>query len=187
MSRETSKNVYIIIILKLNNVYFSKRPIKDEIFDSKVYKNKKTQLDLKKKILASFYNNEQAEDEEQEEEEGEGEEPAIEEASLNKIDTNNNEVVKKSSSKEKEKKEKKVKDTSDVIVAKETPQKSSSNSETQSDKSRDKNKKKHKKKNKNVLESLTDARLEAYGIDPKKFHKKVKYGDQFKKKSTQND
>jgi protein KRI1 len=39
------------------------------------------------------------------------------------------------------------------------------------------NKKKKKKKNKNILQSLSDKRLEAFGINPKKFKKKLKYSN----------
>jgi hypothetical protein len=35
---------------------------------------------------------------------------------------------------------------------------------------------KKQKKNKNILESMQADRLLAYGIEPKKFHKKLKYG-----------
>ena len=40
---------------------------------------------------------------------------------------------------------------------------------------------KPKKKNKNILESITDERLLAYGIEPKKFHKKIKYSNKIQK------
>jgi len=53
------------------------------------------------------------------------------------------------------------------------------NKKTQNKKKEEKSsKKKHQhkpKKNKNILESITDERLLAYGIQPKKFHKKIKY------------
>ncbi len=35
---------------------------------------------------------------------------------------------------------------------------------------------KKQKRNKNILESMQADRLLAYGIEPKKFHKKLKYG-----------
>ena len=127
-----------------------------------MYKNKKTQLELKKKVLASFYNSEN-EDEEKEEE-----------------------IVTETPTTSNKKTETKVpidKTTDSNENFKEVLIKNKSLENTNT---RNSNKKTHKKKNKNVLDSLTDERLAAYGIDPKKFHKKLKYGDKSKIKLEQD-
>ncbi|RMZ93546.1 KRI1 -like protein, partial [Brachionus plicatilis] len=60
------------------------RPIQDEIQDSKTFKNKKNQIDLKKKILASYYNPPDEEEEEEENEETDAEKVAKQELNSDK-------------------------------------------------------------------------------------------------------
>ncbi len=158
-SKDTELNQWASLKKALNY-----RPIQEEVNDVKVYKSKKDQLELKKKILHSCYN-------QSEEEEEEPEEVAL---------VSKDEKAKKKLKKEegKAKKEPKVeaeatkKEVEKVKVAgKEAKSKS----------------KGHKKKNKNILESITDERLAAYGIEPKKFHKKLKYGGQEATKRTPDE
>ena len=61
------------------------------------------------------------------------------------------------------KKKKKVRKTSEEDVVKKNNQKNEI--------------KKKKPKKKNILESIGDERLAAFGINPKKFHKKLKYSN----------
>ncbi len=150
------------------------RPVQEEINDVKVYKNKKDQLELKKKILLSCYN--------MEEEEGDEDEETLQSKEVGeKIKAEMVEEVKKAKKSKKEVEEatkteskpstKKLK--KEVEEATKTESKLSVKSNGKDKKSKVKG---HKKKNKNILESITDERLAAYGIEPKKFHKKLKYG-----------
>jgi len=83
----------------------------------------------------------------------------------NKLDKSKKE---KKSAKKNEIKEEEI-DVNVSIAAKTQPEKKISK------------KTKPKKKNKNILESITDERLLAYGIEPKKFHKKIKYSNKNQK------
>ena len=114
------------------------RPIKDELSDVRSYKDRSKNIEKKKKILESVFNEEEKEDEEKEEE---------------KVV----EITKKKKKKKKVKKEEEAPSLAIVVDNKQVKVY------------------KKKKTKKNVLETLTDERLEAYGINPKKFHKKLKY------------
>ncbi|KAF2896128.1 hypothetical protein ILUMI_10041 [Ignelater luminosus] len=84
-------------------------------------------------------------------------------------------------SKKKQKRKKKHEEISDKINEDDIPKKKSKqdNSEDKSNiKVKAVNKKKHKQNNKNAEDiGISDARLAAYGINPKKFKNKLKYGN----------
>ncbi len=155
------------------------KPIKDEINEVKVYKEKKNRVDLKKKVLKSFY---QPPEEENEEKMSEDDE--------NKDESKNEEQKPKQVEKVKEKKSQTI-DSSEKKqkVQIEAPKRDKASArngastrniseEKSSNRKHSSKEKKHKKKkNKNVLQSMTDERLSAYGINPKKFHKKLKYSN----------
>ena len=161
-----NKIVYFVLrkILKTTS---NKRPIQDEIQDTKVYKNRKNQIDFKKKVLTSLFESGEKEEDEDEEdgedEEKDGEQEEKEETK--KVEDNiGKEKPKKES--EKSKKESNIPNGKKVSETKTTTKKESKSSKANH---------KHKPKNKNMLESITDERLASFGLNPKKFKKKIKY------------
>jgi protein KRI1 len=139
------------------------RPIQSEIAEVKEYKTKKNAIELKKKVLHSLF---EEEDEEKVEKDKD-------------VKPNNNESENNKKKKDVSKKDIEIKKDSEIIIqSKEEPviEKTENKVNKKADKAQLKNGKvSKKKKNKNVMESLTDERLKAYGIDPKKFKKKIKY------------
>ena len=152
------------------------KPIKDEINEVKVYKEKKNREDLKKKILKSFYEPTDAKDEEEMSEDG----------GLKNMEMNGKDKPQKEEMTE-EKASKSLKTNFSVKKQEKqtrAPEKDKSHApintkdkRNSSKHSSNKTKSAKKKKNKNVLQSMTDERLSAYGINPKKFHKKLKYAN----------
>ncbi len=145
-----------MIISTCSNVY---RPIQSEIDEVKQYKAKKNLVELKKKILHSLY---------EEEEEAEGEERELNEQKAKK--------------KKKKSKTKAVLEESRVEVEESRAESADPLEQYPTDDQQPrKEAKKHlkpkhkKKKNKNMIESMTNERLAAYGIDPKKMKKKLKF------------
>lgn len=140
------------------------RPIQDEIADSKAYKARKANVDLKKKILSSFYNPPEDEEDEPEKE--------IDE----KVEAKPNGTKTEPEKKVKVDEKKDTVKTKEEVKLQETKTNEATSSKSVKEAGQEKHKKdKKKKKNKNILESLTDERLTAYGINPKKFKKKLKY------------
>ena len=131
------------------------RPIQEEIQEAKTYKNKKNNIDLKKKILASYYNLSESENEAEKIDE-EKEQEQMEDLAENSAEKQAEEQqrLSKTDNEKKEKTERVYKKDSNLEKLKHNN---------------------NKKKNKNVLESITDERLAAFGINPKKFKKKIKY------------
>lgn len=160
-----TKIVYSVLRKSLN-ITSNKRPIQDEIQDTKVYKNRKNQIDFKKKVLTSLFESGEKEDEDEEDEEKDekdGEQEEKEETK--KVEVNNGKEKPKKES-EKNKKESNIPNGKKDIETKTTTKNESKSSKTNH---------KHKPKNKNMLESITDERLASFGLNPKKFKKKIKY------------
>ena len=151
---------------------FFVRSVQEEILDARAYKSRKDNLDLKKKILASYYN--PAEEEESDRDE------AAEMTEKSKVDKRETKEEEKASKKE-NKKQPEQKELSATAV-----KKSNGKPETKAAQPlgsvkekieivENETKFKKKKKNKNIVEQITEERLLAYGINPKKFKKKIKY------------
>ena len=122
-------------------------------------------VELKKKILHSLYEEESADESQDDDKQKEksGHEKASKKKNKNKSKAPENGEV----GGEKPAESTKIEDTTGKdagTTAKQSKQK----------------KPKKKKKNKNIIESMTDERLAAYGIDPKKMKKKLKYSQKQK-------
>jgi protein KRI1 len=100
---------------------------------------------------------------------------AIEE--VQKEPKNEDYVKVKESKNKKEHKTKKSKDENRVPRVEDQNNNNNNKHHEASNAHNQKSKHKKKKKNKNVLESITEERLAAYGINPKKFKKKIKYAN----------
>lgn len=161
------------------------RPIKDEVNDVRVYKSKRNQMDLKRRILSSLYNPVEEEEEPEAEAEVEAEVEAETEAEVKpdkggeaKAET----AVEEAETESGKKKAKKRKRDKELVAAVEEVGEpidesvAAESNETRSKKSKKQAHHSKPKKNKNILESMSADRLQAYGIEPKKFHKKLKYG-----------
>ena len=170
--------------------YLEFRPIQDEIHDSKIYKNKRDQTELKKKILTSYYNPAEEESVSENEENEIDNEQVKKELNKNANGNSNkelnesiDELSKKNKSKTETVKTDKIsnkKQKKDTIEFKKVENKMLNDDNISVDIEKKNGIKKKKKKNKNIVESLTDERLAAYGINPKKFKKKLKYSNKNK-------
>jgi protein KRI1 len=156
------------------------RPIKDELSDVRSYKDRSKNIEKKKKILSTVYNPE-PESDENDEEEREKETLDTQEMNNTKKNDENHEInvqAVEESSKEsiKKKKTKKQKDNvAELVEGEQEPlvKRQKTNNEKQI---------MNKKNKKTLLETINDDRLKAFGINPKKFHKKIKYSSNQNKK-----
>lgn len=164
------------------------RPIKDELSDVRAYKDRSKNIEKKKKILSTVYNPEPESDENDDEEitkesnDDQEKNNPKENSDKEKIKTQVEVVTIRDTNKKNNKKKQKdtLDDSEDVqepIIKKQKP-----NGEKKTEYSDKVQKQTKNKKKKNLIETINDDRLKAFGINPKKFHKKLKYsGNQNKK------
>jgi len=163
------------------------RPIKDELTDVRSYKDRAKNIDKKKKALQSFYN---PKDEEKDEDEEQKEEVEANEETMEEKVENENAEVKKKDKKKKNKKDKESEVKQEVQVEEKSVKKNKEKrvKDEKVDQNKHHNKKgNNKNKKKDVLHSINEDRLQAYGINPKKFQKKLKYANHKDKKSASNN
>jgi len=149
------------------------RPIKDELTDVRSYKDRAKNIDKKKKALQSFYN---PKDEEKDEDEEQKEEVEANEETMEEKVENENAEVKKKDKKKKNKKDKESEVKQEVQVEEKSVKKNKEKrvKDEKVDQNKHHNKKgNNKNKKKDVLHSINEDRLQAYGINPKKISKEA--------------
>jgi protein KRI1 len=157
-------------------VVLKKRPVQEELTDVRAYKQRSQNIEKKHKLLRSIYGTREDDDDLDSNTEDTPEPKTVEPSEkLKQIKPVDNKKFSTEKHVEASFKPKSSPKKSNQTQAENLLNVKSTNERNGT--AINSKKKKKKKKNKNILQSLSDSRLEAFGINPKKFKKKLKYSN----------